>query len=147
MAINFDDPPLYDPFTKKGDYMSPIFQSWLATFFQTVIQKLLFWQVTKVNMQMQITNGYIANGPAKLNFNLPLKSDVGDEIEVAAMNAAGWKITQNNGQFIQFGAIPTTVGTTGSLSSAAIGSTARIVCSVENVEWIVLSNVGALIVV
>lgn len=147
MAINFDDPPLYDPLTRNGDYMSPIYQSWLATFFQTLIQKLIFWQVVKINTQMQITNGYIANGAAIVLLNLPLKSEVGDEIEVGAMNAAGWTITQNAGQFIQFGAAVTTIGLTGSLSSAAIGDTARIVCVVENQEWLVLSSQGALVVV
>lgn len=147
MAINFDDPPIYDVLTKNSnDYLSAVWQSWLATFFQTVIQKFIFWSVVTTNQTMQITNGYFANGSAQVVLTLPLTADIGDTIEVAAINANGWKIAQNAGQQIQVRNTATTVGVTGSLASTAIGDTARIVCFAENTTWILLSHEGTLAV-
>lgn len=147
MAINFDFPPLYDPLTKNSkDYLSNSWQSWIGTFVQTLIQKLIFWSVVTNSQQMQITNGYFTKGASQLLLTLPLTSDVGDEIEVAAINAAGWKITQNSGQQIQVKNTTTTLGTGGSLASTAIGDTARIVCFVANTSWILLSSEGTLTV-
>lgn len=148
MGLNIDTPNIYDVLTKNTkDYLSEYWQSWLGTFVQTVIQKFMFWKVVTVNQNMQVTNGYIANGPAKVVLTLPTSSDVGDIIETAALNAAGWQIAQNAGQQIQVRNTATTAGTAGSLSSTAIGDAARIVCTVENTSWLLLSHEGTLTVV
>lgn len=147
MAINFDNPPLYDNFTDKGDRMSNLFRDWLATFFQTVIQKLLFSQVVTTNQQMQITNAYYANGTQTVLLALPQSADIGDIIEVAALNANGWQITQTEGQQIRFKTSLTTVGAVGSLASTAIGDVATLKCIVTNTTWMVFANEGTLTVV
>lgn len=36
MATNFDYPPLYDPLTKKGDFLADEFLSWFSTFMDTL---------------------------------------------------------------------------------------------------------------
>lgn len=148
MGINLDDPPLYDPLTKASrDHMSNIWTSWFATFFQTVIQKFIFWQVVTTSQRMQVTNGYFANGAGPLTLTLPLTSDIGDELDVYAMNANGWIIAQNAGQQIQVRNTTTTLGTGGSLASTAIGDTARLICSVTNTNWVLISHEGTLAVV
>lgn len=150
MAINLDSPPLYDVLTKKqNDYLSEIWQSWLGTFYQTLVQKFELWSLVINNLTMEITNGYYCNGATQLSLLLPVTADVGDYIEVAAINAAGWKVIQNATQQIQVGSVSTTLGITGSLSSGAIGDTVKISCYITNTHWIVLSsaNLSSLIVV
>lgn len=145
MAVNLDSPPIYDPILKKGtENLHPFWQEWLATFFQSVQQKLFITTVVTTSQTMQITNRYFANGSGLVTLTLPLTSDVGDEIEVAAINANGWLIAQNTGQQIQVRNTTTTLGTGGSLASTAIGDAARICCTVANTKWILLSHEGTL---
>jgi len=40
MALNFDGPPVYDPLTSGGAYISDIWVAWLATFGQTLAEYL-----------------------------------------------------------------------------------------------------------
>lgn len=148
MAINLDSPPIYDILTKNNkDYLTDNWQSWLGTFFQTVVQKFIFWNVITNNLTMQITNGYITNGLSPLILTLPLTSDIGDTIEITSFNANGWHIAQNSGQQIQVRNITTTLGSGGSLSSTSIGDSVRIMCTFQNLKWVVLSHEGTLTVV
>jgi len=64
--------------------------------------------------------------------------NVGDVIEVMSNNAAGWIITQNAGQNMYLGMASTTVGTSGNLHCAALGTTLVLRGIVANTTLMVL---------
>lgn len=104
----------------------------------------LTWQVdTGVATNMVTLNGYIANNAGQTVFTLPATAAVGDTFRVTGMNnATGWKIAQNAGQTIHFGAQDTTTGATGYLESTATYDAVELVCNVANTDFIVLSVIG-----
>jgi hypothetical protein len=91
-------------------------------------------------------NGYFSNDSgADLTFNLPSAASVGTVLEITNLQAArNFTIAQASGQSIQFGSISTTVGAGGSITSNSIGDSLRMVCTVANNKWQVLSCQGSL---
>ena len=91
-------------------------------------------------------NGYFSNDPANdLTFTLPATAAKGTILEITNLQAAqNFTIAQASGQSIQFGSVATTVGVGGSISSTAIGDSLRMVCTVANTTWQVLSAQGNL---
>jgi len=91
---------------------------------------------------MAVNNGYIANNAALVTLTLPSTAALGSEIEVVGKGAGGWKIAQGASQLINFGNISTTTGATGYLQSTLTYDAIRIVCTVANTTWTVLSVQG-----
>lgn len=59
------------------------------------------WQVVAgTSQQAQPNTGYIANNAAQVTITLPTGPKVGDIIRVSGAGAGGWKIAQNNGQYV-----------------------------------------------
>jgi hypothetical protein len=96
---------------------------------------------------MAVNNGYIANNAALVTLTLPTTAALGSVIEVVGKGAGGWKIAQNASGVIHFGVINTTTGTGGYLQSTVTYDAIRIVCTVANNEWTVLSVQGNITVV
>jgi hypothetical protein len=93
-------------------------------------------------------NGYIANDSgAQVVFTLPASGTVGDTFQILGMSADGWSIHQNASQYIQFGALVTTTGTGGSLTSSNQYDSVTITCVVTNNGWQVTTAVGNLTIV
>lgn len=40
MAVDLDDPPIYDPISKSGEYVSEIWIGWFATLLQSLAEYL-----------------------------------------------------------------------------------------------------------
>lgn len=97
-------------------------------------------------VSMVAGNGYFSNATgADLTFNLPATSAQGTMLEITNLQAAhNFTIAQASGQSIQFGSVVTTVGAGGSISSSSIGDSLRMVCTVANTTWQVLSAQGNL---
>lgn len=97
-------------------------------------------------VSMVAGNGYFSNDPANdLTFTLPATAAKGTILEITNLQAAqNFTIAQASGQSIQFGSVATTVGVGGSISSTAIGDSLRMVCTVANTTWQVLSAQGNL---
>lgn len=91
-------------------------------------------------------NGYFSDSAsADLTFNLPATAAQGTVLEITNLQAAhNFTIGQASGQIIQFGSVATTSGVGGSITSTAIGDSLRMVCTVANTNWQVLSSVGNL---
>jgi hypothetical protein len=107
----------------------------------------LAWTVVTIDTAMAVNNGYIeASAGIALNMTLPAVSAVGDIIELTADDALGWILVQGAGQTVHFGNQDTTTGATGSLASTDIGDTVRVVCTIANLDWRVLSSIGNLTV-
>jgi hypothetical protein len=101
------------------------------------------WAGKTSSFAMVAQNGYITNHAVTLVVGtLPATAVVGDIFEITNIGAAGFKVTQNAAQYINFGNSTTTVGTGGSLASSAIGDSLRIVCVVTDDGFQVLSSVG-----
>jgi hypothetical protein len=86
--------------------------------------------------------GYICVGGGVLDLSLPATSLVGDIIEVTLDGSTSFSITQGAGQTIKIGNVTTTAGVGGSLTSTQQGDSLRMVCSVTNLRWNVLSSMG-----
>jgi hypothetical protein len=100
------------------------------------------WNKISANTALVSNMGYICTGGGTLSLSLPATSNVGDIIEVTLDGSTGWTITQGAGQSIKLGNATTTSGVGGSLTSTAQGDSVRMVCSVTNLRWNVLSSMG-----
>lgn len=97
-------------------------------------------------VSMVAGNGYFSNDPANdITFSLPTTAAQGTILEITNLQAAqNFTIAQAAGQSIQFGSVSTTVGVGGSITSNAIGDSLRMVCTVADTTWQVLSCQGNL---
>jgi hypothetical protein len=89
--------------------------------------------------------GYVTdNGASLVTYTLPAAAAVGTTLEVVGKSAGGWSIAQNSMQEIFFGAVHTTSGTGGSLSSSLQYDCVRLVCVTANLSWVVTNATGNL---
>lgn len=100
------------------------------------------WNKISVNTALQANMGYICTGGGTLVLTLPATSNVGDIIEITLDGSAGFSVGQGAGQSIRTGNVSTTIGVGGSLASTQQGDSLRMVCSVTNLKWNVLSSMG-----
>ena len=108
------------------------------------------WTVETVDLSFAAGKGYIANKAGLLTVTLPATGAIGDVLDITNMNTAlGWKIAQNANQFIRMGALLTTVGVGGSVSSTALGDSLKLICNVAGAStgWIAVSSIGNLVLV
>jgi hypothetical protein len=106
------------------------------------------WSTISASQTLAINNGYICISPGgALSLALPAVSAVGSIIEVTLDGATSFTVTQSAGQSIVIGNDHTTAGVTGSLASTQQGDSLRMVCSVANLRWNVLSSMGNLTVI
>jgi hypothetical protein len=96
---------------------------------------------------MSVNIGYIANNVALVTLTLPTTSAVGSVIEVVGKGAGGWRISQNASELIHFGNVNSTTGTGGYLQSTLTYDAIRIVCTVADTEWTVLSVQGNITII
>ncbi len=114
----------------------------------SAITGTLAWTTITASQTLATDHGYICvSAGGALALALPASSAVGDIIEVTLDGATSWSITQGVGQQIRMGSSQTTSGAGGSLTSTAQGDSIRMVCSVANTKWNVLSSMGNLTVV
>lgn len=101
------------------------------------------WSVIVADQTAVVNNGYFCNKAGTLALLLPAASAVGDTVEVVNINTAtGTQITQAAGQQIFISTASTTLGAAGTLTSSALGDSLRLVCSVANTTWRVVSMIG-----
>lgn len=108
----------------------------------------LTWTVvTGTAQSAAVNNGYFSNNAGLVTVTLPSTAAVGSVVEVAGLGAGGWKIAQAASVLIHFGNTVTTTGTGGSLASVNQYDAARLICSVANTTWHVVSSIGNITVV
>jgi hypothetical protein len=105
------------------------------------------WNKIAASQPLVSNNGYICTGGGVLVLTLPATSLVGDIIEITLDGSTGFMVAQGAGQSILIGNKNTTTGVGGSLTSTQQGDSLRMVCSVTNLRWNVLSSMGNPIVV
>ncbi len=101
------------------------------------------WQTITASQTLAVNNGYICiSAGGALSLALPTTAAVGSIIEVTLDGATSWTITQGVGQQIRMGKQQTTSGATGTLASNFQGDGIRMVCSVANNKFNILSLIG-----
>ena len=99
---------------------------------------------------MTADRNYVAdNGATQTVFTLPTAAAFGTIIQVAGKSIAtgGWTIAQNASQEIYFGALHTTSGTGGSLTSTNANDYVRLLCTTANLTWNVIGSIGNITIV
>lgn len=116
----------------------------LAPSWQALPPGGLTWSVITANQTAAVDNGYICNKGSALELALPTTCAVGKVVRAAGMNTAlGVKITQAANQTIHWDATnSTTVGAGGYLQSTDKYDAVELVCSVADLEFIVVSSKG-----
>ena len=81
-----------------------------------------------------------------VNWALPYTCPAGAVIyfQGTSIGASGWQISQFTGQSIQFGAVSTTVGMAGGLSSTNPNDGVQLLCIVDNLTFQVIGCGGNL---
>jgi hypothetical protein len=100
--------------------------------------------VTGATANLVVNQGAIANRATLVTLTLPTTIKVGDTIEVVGMGAGKWTIAQNANQSIHFQDITTTIGVGGSLSASLQYDCVKLICTVANLEFVVVSSCGNL---
>jgi len=96
-------------------------------------------EVTGTSQNMAVNNGYIANNASQVDCTLPATASIGDTVIIQGKGSGGWKISQNAGQTIHFGASDTTTGTGGSLESTNQYDSVELLCITADTDWAVLT--------
>lgn len=103
---------------------------------------LIWTDVTGATQAIAVNNGYTANRGTLITFTLPVSSVYGSVIQIVGKGAGLWTIAQNASQMIHFGAVTSTTGVGGSVSSILQYDVIKLVCSVQDLEWTCVSAVG-----
>ena len=90
-------------------------------------------------------NGYVSDNAGLVTFTLPATSALGDPIEILCRQGS-FTVVLNPGQKIVYGTSTTTV-TTGSITTTNPGDCIRMICTVANTEWTIVSSQGTFTVV
>lgn len=92
--------------------------------------------VTGATQSMVADNGYWVDYSGGLcTLTLPATAAFGTILNVIGNSATGWTIAQNAGQNIQIGAVSSTAGTGGSVSSTNQYDSLSMVCVVADTTW------------
>lgn len=104
--------------------------------------------VTTATVSMDAYNGYVANdGATLITATLPTTAAFGSTIQIQGFATGLWTIAQNAGQTINFNAVSSTTGVTGSVSSTSRYDSITLLCVVADTTWIATLYTGNLSVV
>jgi hypothetical protein len=106
----------------------------------------LSWSLITANRTLTTNSGFIVTS-GSLTLALPTVSNVGDVIVVLLDTGTSWTISQAAGQVIRLGSLQTTVGTSGSLTSTALGDSVELVCTQANTRWNTYATQGNITVI
>lgn len=107
-----------------------------------------FQSVTSTPTPLVVANkiAYVCAGSSLLSFQLPTTCLAGFSFKIIGEMCL-WKILQNTSQFITFGSINTTTGTSGSLSSLQNTDKVEVTCLVQNTNFDVSDAFGNITVI
>lgn len=100
------------------------------------------WSNINASGTLVVNTGVNCTGGAALSLALPGTSAVGDIIRVVLDGSTSWTITQAANQQIRVGAVTTTLGVGGSVSSIAQGDFIEMVCKTANLVWTAVGFTG-----
>ena len=86
-----------------------------------------------------VNTAYVVANAAQTTITLPVTAALGSIVEVAGLGAGGWILAPGAGQSIQVGSVNAAT----SVTSANANDCIRVVCTVANTTWTMLSSVSA----
>lgn len=98
--------------------------------------------VTTTTVNLQVQTGYTMNSASLITATLPATAAYGSIIQIVGKGVGLWKIAQNAGQTIHFGAVDTTTGTGGYLQSTLQYDCVHLLCTVADTDFTVLFSFG-----
>lgn len=103
----------------------------------TTQQATQYQVISATTLAMVVNTKYLITAGTTCTMTLPATSSAGDVIVVAGAGgaSAGWSLTQNAGQSIEWGSLTTTVGASGHISSTDNSDGFTIVCVTANTFW------------
>jgi len=110
----------------------------------TVIPDVSFsWSIESSGTTLVANQGFISTSASPESFPLPTACNVGEIFELTQKGVGAITITQAAGQLIVFGNQQTTTGATGSIVSTNPGDAIKLVCTVANLEFqVVTGSIG-----
>ena len=99
------------------------------------------WNNATTTQSMTADNGYITTAATLTTLTLPSTIAFGKTIEIGGYSSGLWQLNQNSGQQIRFGITGTTT-TSGILSATSQGDSIRLVCTVADTNFMVVSSIG-----
>ncbi len=125
--------------TSNGPSSVPTFQA------SPVVLYITWNDQTTSTVTMSVNNGYVMDAGASLiTATLPASALLGSTLTIQGFGLGGWTIAQNAGQTIRFGAISTTTGVSGSISSNNRYDSLTLVCVKADTDFAVMASVGNL---
>lgn len=94
-------------------------------------------EVTTTTQAMAINVGYVANNAGLVTLTLPATAPFGASIAVQGKGTGLFRIAQNAGQTIHFGARDTTPGAGGSATATRQYDNIELLCITANTDWVV----------
>ena len=102
----------------------------------------LTWNNATTAQTASVSNGYVGTATTLTTITLPSTAAFGSIIEVVGTGTGLWRISQNANQFINFGIVGTTTGTTGYLSATSQYDCVKLLCTSANTAFVVTSAIG-----
>jgi len=102
----------------------------------------LTWNNATATQSATANNGYVGTATTLTTITLPSTAAFGSVIEVVGTGTGLWQISQNANQFINFGIVGTTTGTTGYLSATSQYDCVKLLCTSANTAFVVTSAIG-----
>lgn len=100
--------------------------------------------VTSSPTDLEIYGMYLANTTDLCVFQLPVSASFGDLYIIIGKGSGGWKVQQNDGQYININGSTTTSGTDGGLSSNLNTDGVTLICTDQDTEFSIYAMVGDL---
>lgn len=97
--------------------------------------------------QLKVEYGYVSNNDnIKCILQLPTESQLGNTIEIIGQSLNGWKIKQNDEQYITArDGIKSTIGKSGSIESSNNLDFCELLCVEKDKVWLITKLIGNLI--
>jgi hypothetical protein len=100
------------------------------------------WNNATTTQSASVSNGYVGTATTLTTITLPSTAAFGSIIEVVGTGTGLWRISQNANQFINFGIVGTTTGTSGYLSATSQYDCVKLLCTSANTAFVVTSAIG-----
>jgi len=92
--------------------------------------------VNGASVQMVTNTSYLANSSGLCTLSLPITAAFGDTLQIGGFGSGGWAIQQGSSQQVRIGYVASTLGTSGSVSSANQYDSINLTCIVPNQVWL-----------
>lgn len=116
--------------------------------FQVLPAGGLTWNsVAGTTQAMAANNGYFTLNAGATTLTLPSSITAGQVMRVAGHGAGGWIVAQNASQTIHFDGANTTTGVGGSLASTVRYDAVELLCTVTDLDFVVISSMGNITIV